>query len=266
VYLPGPLPGATPPGADTGETFDLVVFGLSIGSVKYVAHELMTESPRWQAAVDNVKTVATQALQLWLSVKPQELGPEWEDDTVVGGFVEPFDTWADMRPLVHQEGPSGAKTIAYFCNVLADPDLPLMRGDPVWVALQKKLVEANARRFVTRDLPVLWPSFSDATGLRWDWLVDPAGRVGPARLDAQFWRANVEPSERYVLSVPGSSRYRIAPDDTGFRNLYAVGDWTACKLNAGCVEAAVISGIRAANAINQAHKGPVVDIVGWDEP
>ena len=31
-----------------------------------------------------------------------------------------------------------------------------------------------------------------------------------------------------MLSVPGSSEHRIAPDDTGFANLYAVGDWTAC--------------------------------------
>ena len=58
-----------------------------------------------------------------------------------------------------------------------------------------------------------------------------------------------------MLSVPGSGEHRIAPDDTGFSNLYAVGDWTACVIDAGCVEAAVISGMLAANAIHQHSRG-----------
>jgi uncharacterized protein with NAD-binding domain and iron-sulfur cluster len=259
-------PSAAPPGPAADNAFDLVVFGLSIGSVPYVAGDLVAGSPRWSAAVTKVKTVATQALQLWLEVEPEQLGPDWTRDALAGGFVEPFDTWADMQPLVDEEGPSGAKSIAYFCNVMADPDPPLGRGDQAWVARHRQLVRKNAERFVARDLAVLWPGFLAPGGPRWEWLVDPDGRADEHRLDAQFWRANVEPSERYVLSVPGSSRYRIPPDDTGIQNLYAVGDWTACKLNAGCVEAAVMSGIRAANAINRAHGGPAVDVIGWDEP
>ena len=255
--------GAGPPAGPVDDTFDLLVFGLSIGSVPYVAHELMDANPRWNATVNKVKTVATQALQLWLNVAPEDLGPEWQADAVVGGFVEPFDTWADMNGLTLQEHVPGARSVAYFCNVMRDPQLPAQRGDPYWIGDQHDVVKENVLRFVKRDLGVLWPKFS---GPHWDWLVDPLERVGQARLDAQFWRANVEPSERYVLSVPGSSQYRIAPDNTGFTNLYAVGDWTACKINAGCVEAAVISGLRAANAINGAHNGPVVEIVGWDEP
>ena len=56
-----------------------------------------------------------------------------------------------------------------------------------------------------------------------------------------------------MLSLPGSTEYRIAPDDTGFENLYAVGDWTSCHINAGCVEAAVISAMMAANAIQKRY-------------
>jgi len=79
---------------------------------------------------------------------------------------------------------------------------------------------------------------------------------------SKYVRVNAVGSERYVLSLPGTSRYRIAPDDTGFRNLYAVGDWTRCTLNAGCVEAAVISGMIAARAIT----GQRVHIVGHPHP
>jgi predicted NAD/FAD-dependent oxidoreductase len=81
--------------------------------------------------------------------------------------------------------------------------------------------------------------------------VAPEHCADEARLDAQFFRANVEPSERYVLSVPGSSAWRVDPAATGFANLYAAGDWTACTIDAGCVEAAVISGMAAANGIHR---------------
>ena len=230
------------------QDFDLVVFGLSIGSVPYVAHELVQANPRWKASVERVKTVATQAFQMWLSEDATKLGGDWQPEAVVGGFVEPFDTWADMPQLSPQEGVSGAATVAYFCNVLQDSPLPASRPDPDWVERQDALVRANVKRFMRRDLRLLWPNFSD------DW------KLG------EYSRANIEPSERYVLSVPGSSKYRIAPDDTGFTNLFAVGDWTACGLNAGCVEAAVSSGMCAANAINTAHGGAEVPIVAWDEP
>jgi uncharacterized protein with NAD-binding domain and iron-sulfur cluster len=262
LTLPPDVLGSGRVGTETVNQFDIVVFGLSIGSVPFVADELVAANTRWSASVTKVKTVATQALQLWLTASPEELGPEWTADSIVGGFVEPFDTWADMLPLSEEEKVAGAKTVAYFCNVLPDPP-PTVRGDLTWLEDQDALVKENAVRFITRDLPLIWPSLA---GPPWDYLVDPEDRDGSARLEAQFWRANVEPSERYVLSVPGSSKYRIPPDDTGFANLYAVGDWTACKLNAGCVEAAVISGLVAANAINRAFDGPVVEIIGYDEP
>jgi len=251
--------------ASTDDNFDVVLFGLSIGSVPLVASELVQANSRWQAAVTTVKTVATQALQLWLTEPPETLGGGWTRDSIVGGYVEPFDTWADMEPLSGQENVPDAKTVAYFCNVLPDTPAPA-RPDPDWVAAQEDLVRANSMRFVARDLAVLWPEFGGPGGPRWDWLAAPAGVVGLDRLGAQFFRANVEPSERYVLSVPGSSRHRIPPDDTGFTNLFVAGDWTECKLNAGCVEAAVMSGLRAANAINERFGGPTVEIIGWDEP
>ena len=42
--------------------------------------------------------------------------------------------------------------------------------------------------------------------------------------------------------------------DSGFANLFPVGDWTACVLNTGCMEAATISGMLAAEAITGALK------------
>ena len=48
---------------------------------------------------------------------------------------------------------------------------------------------------------------------------------------------------------PGSGRYRLAPGRTGFDNLAVAGDWTACGLDAGCLEAATRSGVQAARAV-----------------
>jgi hypothetical protein len=42
------------------------------------------------------------------------------------------------------------------------------------------------------------------------------------------------------------------------------GDWTACGLDAGCVEAAVMSGMLAATAIS--GKPDLNAIIGYDHP
>jgi uncharacterized protein with NAD-binding domain and iron-sulfur cluster len=250
--------------------FDLVVFGLPISCVPDVAHDLVELSPRWKRAVDYLRTVPTQAMQLWLKQPASKLA-EVDDGIVVSGYVEPFDTWADMSQLPVREKVNGSATVAYFCNVLADAPPPAPGDDAAqWLKQRKALVRAQALRFLTDDIAALWPGAVDPITRRFDWdvLVAPQATKGPDRLDAQYLRANVEPSERYVLSVPGSGEHRIAPDDTGFSNLYAVGDWTACVIDAGCVEAAVISGMLAANAIHQTHGDPgnAEPIIGLEGP
>ena len=50
----------------------------------------------------------------------------------------------------------------------------------------------------------------------WSILIDPDKKVGVERFDSQFWRANIDPSERYVLSVKGSTQHRLGTDQTTF--------------------------------------------------
>jgi uncharacterized protein with NAD-binding domain and iron-sulfur cluster len=66
---------------------------------------------------------------------------------------------------------------------------------------------------------------------------------------SQYLRINVDPSDRYVMCVPGSDHHRLRSDESGFDNLYLAGDWTDNGINAGCIEAAVLSGLQAANAV-----------------
>ncbi|HVO25453.1 MAG TPA: NAD(P)-binding protein [Candidatus Margulisiibacteriota bacterium] len=253
------------------DDFDFVVLGVSLGAIPHVCKEIVARDPRWRAMVDHVKTVATQAFQIWLSADMKDLG--WTDaPIVVCGFTDPFDTWADMRHLLsHERWPQQPQSLAYFCNVLPEPDGSGQRADSQYPALLHEQVRRSAMRFLNRDIVNLWPQAVGASGaFRWDLLVDPKAPHGPAPRDAdaqfasQYWRANINPSDRYALSLPGSSAYRISPLDATYDNLTIAGDWTDCGFNAGCVEAAVISGRLAAHAIAQSPR--LEDIVGFDHP
>ena len=137
------------------DDFDFVVLGVGLGAVPYVCRELIARDARWRAMVEHVKTVATQAFQLWLRADSRELG--WTERTVaVSGFVEPFDTWADMGHLLPREGWNRSpRGLAYFCSVL--PDLALPAEDPRYLAMQRAAVRQNVVRFLNRDVAHLWP-------------------------------------------------------------------------------------------------------------
>src|SRR6185369_848578 len=96
------------------EDFDFVVLGVSIGALPDVARELIEREPRWRDMVRHVKTVPTQAFQIWMRKDMGELG--WPHPPAnISGFVEPFDTWADMSHIVPEESwQEPVKAVAYF--------------------------------------------------------------------------------------------------------------------------------------------------------
>jgi len=253
------------------EDFDLVVLGVGLGAIPWVARELVDRSPAWKACVTACKTVATQAFQIWMTAGLADLG--WTGAPAsVSGFVEPFDTWADMThllPVERWKGPT--RSVAYFCSVLPEPPPSGVAEGPAYVASRNAEVRENAVRFLNHDIHWLWPKAARrGGGFRWEVLAvaDEAaiapGREGEARFDAQFWHASVDPSDRYALSLPGTIQHRISPLDRTFDNLTVAGDWTASGLNSGCVESAVMSGLLAAHAI--AGIPYLEDIIGYDHP
>ncbi|MGH6704006.1 MAG: hypothetical protein ACRECG_11485, partial [Bradyrhizobium sp.] len=253
--------------------FDFVVLGVGIGALPYVCSEIIASNPRWCRMVERVKTVATQAFQIWLGADLQELGWDIPPGTLTS-FVKPFDTWADMGHIVPAEDwrDRPPRTVAYFCNVLGDLPHEPEASDIGYPKRRAEEVRANAVRFLNRDIQHLWPRAKRRSGeFRWELLVDPgASNNGKkpaarrARFDTQYWTANVNPSDRYVLSLPGSCEHRISPLDNTYDNLTIAGDWTDCSLNVGCVEAATMSGRLAAHAI--CASPALEDIIGYDHP
>jgi uncharacterized protein with NAD-binding domain and iron-sulfur cluster len=251
---------------EVGRDFDFVVLGVGLGAVPHVCGELLARDPRWREMVENLGTVATQAFQLWLDADMERLG--WHRGPVtLSGFVEPFDTWADMGHLVAKEAwPRDPRAIAYFCSVLPDDhDDP---HDPGYPVRRREEVRRNAVRFLDHHVQHLWPHAHARSGqFRWDLLLSPAsglGAYGETRFETQYWTANVNPSDRYTLSLPGTAKYRISPLDRTYDNLTICGDWTDCGFNSGCVEAAVMSGRVAAHALSL--QPALEEIVGWDHP
>lgn len=236
-----------------GADFDTVVLGISLGAHKYICQELIAASQRWANMVANVGLVRTQGLQLWMNKSLAEAG--WANPPgVLSGYVEPFDTWSDMSHLIPRERWSAAdnvRQIAYFCNVI--PDDPLKPfDDPTYPAAQRQRAKDFSRAFLNGPLLRILPTTADATNpghFNDNALVKCVDDPTQTNFDTQFFRCNVDPSELYVLSLPGSAKTRLQSHDSDFDNLYLAGDWTLTDLNIGCIEATVISARMASRAI-----------------
>ena len=211
----------------------MVVLATSLGVVPHVAADLVATSERWRALVAGVATVPTQAAQLWLTRTEAELG--WpHPGATLSGWAKPFDTYASMSHLLPMEDWPPAdrpRGLVYLCSAL-DESVP---GGAAPEAVRRAVADLLGGR-----MGDLWPAAAAA---------GPAGAVLHGGLDAQFVTAVTDPSDRYVQSLPGTGRYRLRVDESGVEGLVLAGDWTSCGLDAGCIEAAVLSGLQAANAV-----------------
>lgn len=259
-----PLPKLT---LKKGQDFDKVIFGISIGSVPHLCPKLLEQDAAFKKMVDEVQTVVTQAYQVWTNVDLAGLG--WTDtpegqEPVASGFVEPYDTWAAMNQLLvrEKEWAPGveAKNVAYFCSAQPVDNFP-PRPDPQFVTQHYEQAKLNGINHLKNDMYWLWPEVATKGTFDWSILLDTKGYSGEQRFNEQYWRSNVDPSERYVLSVANSSQYRLDTNDTLFTNLFITGDWIKTGLNAGCVEAATMAGMQTSRAIS----GHPAKIMGEDD-
>ena len=246
---------------ECGKDFDQVILGISAGALGEICGDLVAKDAGWADMLQHLKTTRTLACQLWLKRPSSDLG--WRlGHTILTSYEENFDTWADMSQLLRVEHwPKGHDpgSVAYFCGPMADDDKQPPYSDHAYPETQYLAVRDQAEQWLQRNIGWLWPGMLKANGtVNWDLLESGNKGRGKAQFEQQYFRANIDPSERYVLSVPGSTQFRLRSDQSGFDNLFLAGDWTYNGINAGCVEAAAMSGMRAAAGL----AGEQIEIVG----
>lgn len=260
-----------------GEDFDVVVFGIPIGAVRFLCRELMDNprTPQWARMVEHVKSVQTESAQLWFTEDLHALG--WRDpEPLLSLFVEPYNTWADMSqvlPFEDWKGGVEARDVGYFTGAQIGPtDPPLPEEDPTFEERMTESARKDLFGFCEcRDtgpegqgiggVTTLLPNAMDANDppcLDWSLLVDPQERKGRDRLNWQFWKSNCGPSERCTISLPGTNQYRMRADGTGYDNLFITGDWIDNDLYIAFMEASFQSGIHTARAVS----GEAFPIIG----
>jgi uncharacterized protein with NAD-binding domain and iron-sulfur cluster len=243
-------PGVDRKRLELGTHFDDVILGISIGAFDTICRDLVCRIPRWKRMTRDVQTTATIAFQAWTTKTTCELGAK-VPETELSGFQLPFDSWGDlslMLPMEQWPAANHPKGLGYFVGCLDNDPPPFCRHDYPSHELERARVATID--WINKYLFRLWPNSVDAhREVQWDLFFDPEGRSGEKRFEAQYLRVNINPSDRYVLSVKGSVSGRMRADESGVDNLYLAGDWVRTGLNAGCIEASVMAGRAAAAAI-----------------
>jgi uncharacterized protein with NAD-binding domain and iron-sulfur cluster len=250
-----------------GEHFDAVILAMGVDDFKTTCASLLSgaqSSAEWVRMCDRVQTVATQSAQVWLDRDLEDLG-WYRGSGLFTGLGLAFDTWADMTHTLAVElqtpgrsAPSEldkARSVAYFCGPLPESAIQKhtgARGAQLPNSMQR-YVEQNLTKVLKEDLRLAWPAAFE-------------GRMTARNRELlRHAQANFKGSDRYTLSLPGTISARISPLERLVENMTIAGDWTACGLDTGCVEAAVISGMLAAYAISGEQPHPS-SIVGYDHP
>lgn len=260
-----------------GTHFDLVVLGTSIGPLPVFGGKILDQKKPLADMVAGIEAIGTQAFQIWTVLDDHALrhahdGEELEPDDqrpIYGGFAQPHNTASDMSHLIQRENwppDNQPGSIYYFCGPLALPDVMPKPENVLYPVFEDAAANVRACEWMRSNLQFLLPgsmfdgypqSFPDTLNFNILYPTDttPLPLVPASGLfDQQFWRANVDPSELYVLSCKGTTQFRLHSGDTGYDNLVFAGDWTRTGLNYGCVEAAVMSGMEASRAICGAPK------------
>jgi len=231
-----------------GTDFDEVVIGFSLASIPHLCKEIVEAKANWQKMIAHVQTVQTQAYQLWFNQNPKTL--EIDTDKLASTYVEPVDTFAAMNHLLVRENwtpEQNVQYVAYLCGVFDELAPIPPKTDHTFPAQEQKRVEQNFQTYLKKHLQHLVNGAYDSQG-----------NFKENYLTSSYVRANISPSERYVLSVKGSSKYRIFTNETGVSNLYITGDWIQNGFNAGFVEGAAVAGIWTARKVSGNNDIPII--------
>ena len=238
---------------ERGRDFDLVVLGINLGALPYICEELSKARTEWAQMFEHLGTTRTQAIQLWFDPALKETG--WtRPSSVIGSYVQPFSSLTDFSQVLSREnwGEDAPRYLCYSSGVMKDDPIPIPHPGQHDFPMQALAeARATAASFLSTDAKPLWPAISsDAGALDLQKLHAPSSLTGTERLEAQYIRANVDPTERYVLCLPKTQQYRLKASTSGFSNLFLAGTWLDTGFRISSIESAVMSGKQAASALS----------------
>jgi uncharacterized protein with NAD-binding domain and iron-sulfur cluster len=246
----------------SGCDFDHIVLAIPPSEFPILCADLIADvgNPAFATMVHSTFMVETSAVQLWLrkpTATQKGLGWSFDPVAILGTYVEPVDTTCPMDHLLPREcwpPEAEAAGVIYACGFFNFSNGNMI--DPVRAHLA-------AKSFVAQNLGLLLPAAQSGGSFDWDLLVDPQNRSGDARFEAQFVRLNSHGWDGYVLTPAGTLPHRLRADQSGYDNLVLAGDWVRNGLDSGCMEAAVMSGMQAAQAIDGRPRTVVGETDEW---
>ena len=233
---------------EAGRDFDRLVLAIPPAAHPFICRDLIAQKRAWRKMTEALRTTATQSLQTWTTASAAAMG--WQKPGMVGGYdISNLDSWADISEVLATESwPANRDVVSeqIWCGPLPCPDALPPASQHDYPAEQQAIVDAGAETFLTDDLRFFFPDAFDG------------GAIKPGLIASQYNRANVDPSERYTLTVRDSTRHRLTAGGSTYANLALTGDWIANGQNLGSFEATTISGMLASHALS----GKPTDIRG----
>ena len=267
-----------------GEDFDIAIYAIPVATIPHLCPSLLEDSAPnatvWNNMCTGVTTTQTQTMQIWLSKSRQELGLDFgleEPNTVIGAtFAGPLNGHVDLAQLVKWEkfpADQTPKSLWYFSGTMTDytTDAPPPFSDHDYPRRAHERVKHQCVQWLQATMGSLMSKSTvdgqqppgDPMSLDFDLMIctEDNNAKGVARFDQQFWRANIDPNERYTQSIAGSTKFRVKAWETGYDNLVIAGDWCYTGLNVGSMEGTIMSGRLAAHAVTGFPK--LEDIPGF---
>ncbi|MEM7348213.1 MAG: FAD-dependent oxidoreductase, partial [Chloroflexota bacterium] len=261
-----------------GKDFDLILLGISIGALSKICEPSFYKpnDPTWQkwhAMLTHIPAISLQSCQLWFNRSLR-----WKSKALcMSGFANLFNSALDTTEVITKWENWGElkppKAGINFVTPLPTNDLP--PSDHHWFPHeQQELVRKNVDKMLHEQAKYLWPRAKavqgdEEQGFEYEFLYNfglqnvtaYSTAKNPAATVTQYWKAVINPSDRYNLALPGSEQYRLKSGESGFQNLYLAGDWIDNEhFNVGCTEATVISGLAACKAISGTQR----DVIGFE--
>lgn len=223
-----------------GRDFDRLVLAIPPAAHPVICRDLIAQKRAWRKMSAALRTTATQNLQTWTTPTATQMG--WTAPGMVGGYdISNLDSWADISEVLATEtwpAGSGVASEQIWCGPLPCPDELPPASEHAYPARQLAMAEAAATAFLADHARFFFPGGFDANGPK------------PGVLVSRYDRANIDPSERYTLTVRDSTRHRLTAGGSTYDNLVLTGDWIENGQNLGSFEATTIAGMLASHALS----------------